>query len=147
MADFQFDGPVTDHPNFVQTNEAWHAIAHDELPLDDLADDVVVDNGPGAGPWRHVEGKEAFFTFVMNFVPFFQGTWHQDGRCIYADDEVSIALVHETGTSPSGDVFDNRAVWVSRFDSEGKITRIWTTDVDHEAIETFWQRNPFPTDE
>ena len=146
MPDFQFPTPALEHPNFVKTQQLWDAIGRGALSLDDLANDVVVENGPGAGPWRHVEGKEAFFSFVMKFVPYFQGTWHQEGRCIYADEASSVTLVHETGTAPSGDIFDNRAVWVGRFSAEGKIDRIWTTDLDHEAMEDFWKQNPIAAD-
>ena len=39
-------------------------------------------------------------------------------------------------------MFDNRAVYVSRFDRDGKVNRLWTTDVDHEAMDEFWARNP-----
>ena len=135
------------HPNMVKTNEAWDAVRRGELgSLDDFTEDLVVENGPGAGPWRHVEGKAGFFEFVLKFMPFFQGTWHQDGQCVYADDRMTVSVVHETGTAPSGDVFDNMAVWVGRINDEGKTDRIWTTDVDHEACEAFWKRNPIPTD-
>lgn len=138
---------MSDHPNMVKTNEAWGAVRRGELgSLDDFTDDIVVENGPGAGPWRHIDGKVDFFTFAMKFMPLFQGTWHQDGRCIYADDRITISLVHETGKAPSGDVFDNMAIWVSRVNEEGKTDRIWTTDIDHEACEEFWRRNPAPTD-
>jgi len=134
---------MTDHPNFIATQRMWDAIAADDFstPFDVIADDIVVDNGPGAGPWRHLEGKEAFFTMAMQFVPYFQGTWKQEGRCIYADDAMSIALVHETGKAPSGDLFDNMAVYVSRFNGEGKVSRLWTTDLAHEELEEFWRRN------
>lgn len=146
MPDFGFTSSRPDHPNFVKAQATWDAIGRGEMNFDDLADDLVVDNGPGAGPWRHLEGKEAFFVFVMTFVPYFQGTWHQVGRCLYADDATTISLVHETGTAPSGDVFDNRAIWVSRLRPDGITDRIWTTDIDHEAMEAFWERNPIQVD-
>jgi ketosteroid isomerase-like protein len=132
-----------DHPNFTRTQQSWDAVARGDFTqaLDELADNLVVDNGPGAGPWRHVEGKDAYLTFVMQFVPFFEGTWHQEGQCLYADDSMSVALVRETGTAPSGDQFDNRAIWVTRFGTDGKIDRIWTTDLDHEAVEEFWRKH------
>ncbi len=92
------------HPNLVRTQETWDAIAGGELAgLDDWTDTIVVENGPGAGPWRVVEGKDAFLNFAMQFIPFFEGTWHQDGHCLYADDRCTISLVHETGTGPEGD--------------------------------------------
>jgi hypothetical protein len=130
------------HPNLVKTQDAWDAIARGELAgADDFADDIVVENGPGAGPWRVVEGKEAFFTFVLQFIPFFEESWHQDGRCIYADDRCAISLVHETGTSPEGDKFDNMAIWITRFDAQGKTDRLWTVDLDQESVTDFWNRN------
>jgi hypothetical protein len=84
---------------------------------------------------------------AMQFVPFFKGTWQQEGRCIYADDSMTVALVHETGTAPSGDGFDNMAVYVSRFGPDGKVNRLWTTDLAHEALEEFWRRNPVDVQE
>jgi hypothetical protein len=135
---------VSQHRNLVAIQDSWDALAAGDAmgAFDVLVDDVVVDNGPGAGPWRHIEGKEAFFTMAMQFLPWFQGTWKQQGRCIYADDTMAIALVGETGKAPSGDAFDNVAVYVYRFDEHGKVNRLWTTDLAHEALEDFWRRNP-----
>lgn len=135
---------MTEHPNFLSIQGGWDALAQGDLvtALDLLSDDVVVDNGPGGGPWRHIEGKEAFFTMAMQFMPFFGGTWQQEGRCVYADDSMGVALVHETGKAPSGDGFDNMAVYVYRFNSDGKVNRLWTTDLAHEELEDFWRRNP-----
>src|SRR4051812_44122124 len=135
---------MSEHPNLVATQQSWDAMTNGDLmgALDLLADDLVVDNGPGAGPWRHLDGKEAFFAMAMQFLPFFQGTWAQEGRCIYGDDTMSIALVRETGKAPSGDVFDNMAVYVYRFNEDGKVNHLWTTDLAHEALEEFWVRNP-----
>jgi ketosteroid isomerase-like protein len=135
---------MTEHPNFVTTQKAWDAIAEGDLvgALEHLADDIVIDNGPGAGPWRHIEGKEAFMVMAMQFIPFFEGSWVQEGRCVYADDSMSIALVRETGKAPSGDLFDNTAVYVQRFRRDGKVDRLWTVDLAHESLEEFWRRNP-----
>jgi hypothetical protein len=55
---------------------------------------------------------------------------------------MAVALVVETGKAPSGDVFDNMAVYVYRFNAEGKINRFWTTDLAHEDLEELWRRNP-----
>ena len=66
-----------------------------------------------------------------------------DGKTIFANDQFAITLVAETGVhARSGDVFDNRAIWISRFDADGKSERVWTVDLDHEALEAFWDRNP-----
>jgi hypothetical protein len=138
---------MSDHPNMVKANDSWEALRRGEMGgLDEFTDDMKVENGPGAGPWRKLDNKVEFFTFAMKFVPFFQGTWHQDGRCVYADDRITISLVHETGKSPSGDVFDNMAIWVGRLNDEGKTDRVWTVDVDQEACEAFWARNPIDAD-
>jgi hypothetical protein len=70
-----------------------------------------------------------------------RGSWHQDGRCSYADDRCTISLVHETGTAPDGDEFDNMAIWVSRIDADGRNDRLWTVDLDQEHVTEFWRRN------
>jgi hypothetical protein len=135
---------VTDalHPNLVKTQDSWDAIARGELGSTEAFDDnLIVENGPGAGPWRVVEGKDAFFTFVLQFIPFFDETWHQDGRCIYADDRCTISLVHETGTGPEGDKFDNMAIWITRINADDKIDRLWTVDLDQESVTNFWNLN------
>jgi hypothetical protein len=78
----------------------------------------------------------------MEFASALADTFHQDGRCVYADDRVSINLLHETGKSPSGDPFDNLAVYVNRLEPDGKTNRMWTVDLDAEHCEEFWRRNP-----
>jgi ketosteroid isomerase-like protein len=130
------------HPNMAKVQEVWDAVARGELADPDaFTDNIVFENGPGAGPWRVIEGKEAFFIFTMQFLPFFKGTWHQGGRCIYADDRCTISIVHETGTGPDGDAFDNMAVWITRIDDGDKIDRIWTVDLDQESVTDFWNRH------
>ena len=51
-------------------------------------------------------------------------------------------LIHETGEAPGGDRFDNLAVYISRFRSDGQVDRVWTIDLDAEHCEAFWQKNP-----
>jgi hypothetical protein len=131
------------HPNLVKTQEIWDLVRDDRAAevLDSIADDIIIDNGPGAGPWRHVSGKDAYVEMALSFPALFEGTWNQDGRCIYADDTTAISLVHETGTLPNGDLFDNRAIWAARISPEGLIERLWTVDFDSEHCESFWERN------
>jgi hypothetical protein len=138
---------MPEHPNFARTQESWDATARGDFEpgIALMAPGLVVENGPGAGPWRHVEGLNGFVEFALAFVPLFGDTWKQDGHCIYADDRMSIALVKETGTAPSGDAFDNLAIWITRFGTDGQADRLWTVDIDHEACEAFWQRNPVPS--
>ncbi len=131
------------HPNFAKTQATWDQINDGDYThaLDDIRDDVVLDNGPGAGKWRHIEGKDAYVNMMMEFIPLFGDTWNQRGTCVYADDRTSVSLVEETGKVVSGDSFENMAIWISRFDQDGKIDRQWTVDLDHEALESFWERN------
>ena len=130
------------HSNMVRAQETWDAIGRGELAgLDDFRSDLVVENGPGAGPWRRVEGVDGFVEMVLQFIPYFGETWHQDGTCVWADDRSTISVVHETGTAPDGDAFDNMAIWISRLDPDGKTERIWTIDLDQEHCEGFWDRH------
>ena len=76
-----------------------------------------MENGPGAGPWHRASGKDDLALMLLEFAGSFGDTFHQDGRCVYADDRVSISLIHETGTAPGG-------------------------DLDAEHCEAFWQKNP-----
>ena len=128
--------------------DAWDAVAKgDPVPaFEMIADDVVIRNGPGAGPdrWRRLEDKVAFFTMSIEFGQFFGGTFHQEGTCIHADDKQAVSLVRETGDLPNGDRFDNDAVYVFRFGDGGLVDRIWTVDLDDEHVRGFWQRNPAP---
>lgn len=130
------------HPNLVRTQASWDAVADGDLgDGSDFAEDIVVENGPGAGPWRLLEGKDAFFSFILQFIPYFADSWHQGGTCLYADDRCTISLVHETGTAPDGDPFDNMAIWVSRLAPDGTADRIWTVDLDQEHVTEFWKRH------
>jgi hypothetical protein len=77
------------------------------------------------------------------FIPIFGESWSQVGKCIFANDQFAIALVSETGThAESGEEFDNRAVYITRFNADGKIDHVWTVDLDSEAMDEFWRRNP-----
>jgi hypothetical protein len=128
-----------------QLQAAWDALAAgDPMPaFEQLADDVVLDNN--TSPWRHIEGRDALAEFLLHLALHFNDDWKQVGRIVYLDDEVGVTLVKETGTAKSGDVFDNLAVFVSRTGADGKINRMWTVDLHHEAVEKFWERNPVAT--
>jgi hypothetical protein len=105
-------------------------------------ENIIVENGPGAGPWRHAEGRDEFANVLLAFSAFFDGTFQQRGRCIYADARVVINLMEETGTTPAGDEFENLAVYVSRVGGDRGVDRLWTVDLDTEACLEFWARNP-----
>ncbi len=132
------------HPNFDRAQAWWDAsnIGDYTVAFDAAADDIVVENGPGAGPWRRAGSKEEMALLIIEFMDALNGTFHQDGRCIYADDRVAISLVHETGKARSGDPFDNLAVYVSRLRPDGSTDRLWTVDLDCEHCDDFWAKNP-----
>lgn len=52
---------------------AWDAVAAGDYvtAINDYAEDIVVDNGPGAGPFRHVEGRDAYIAAAFEFIPLF----------------------------------------------------------------------------
>lgn len=134
-----------EHPNKIRTQHSWDAATKGDYgpALEALADDVCMENGPGAGPWHRAVGKDDVAGLILEFTMHFGDTFHQDGTCIFADDRMAISLVHETGTAAtSGDRFDNLAVYVSRLRPNGECDRIWTTDLDAEHCVAFWNANP-----
>ena len=135
---------MTNHPNFDRTQAVLDAVRKgDYAPTFDLyADDIAYENGPGAGPWHRVRGKDDLALMLMEFAASLDGTFHQDGRCVYADDRMAICLIHETGTAPSGDRLDNLAVYTLRLRPDGQADRVWTVDLDAEHCEAFWQKTP-----
>src|ERR1700733_2180035 len=91
---------MSNHPNFDRTQAVLDAVRQgDYAPAFDLyADDIQMENGPGAGPWHRGRGKDDMALMLTEFAGFFGNTFHQDGRCVYADDRMAICLFHETGT-------------------------------------------------
>jgi ketosteroid isomerase-like protein len=135
---------MSNHPNFDRAQAALDATRQgDYAPSFDLyADDIAWENGPGAGPWHRANGKDDLALMLMEFAGSLGGTFHQGGRCIYADDRVAICLIHETATAASGDQFDNLAVYTLRLRPDGQVDRAWTVDLDAEHCEAFWEKNP-----
>ena len=135
---------MTSHPNLDRAQAILDATRRgDYAPaFGNFADDIMIENGPGAGPWHRARGKDDLALMLLELAGSFDGTFHQDGRCVYADDRVSISLIHETGTAPGGDQFDNLAVYISRLRPDGTTERLWTVDLDAEHCEAFWEKNP-----
>jgi hypothetical protein len=131
------------HPNFVRTQAALDAIRQgDYWPFfEGAAREIIVENGPGAGPWHIARGMDDLARMYIEFSAAFDNNFRQDGRCVYADDRVTIGLLHETGKHPDGDDFDNLAVYVYRARPDGLVDRVWTVDLDTEHCEEFWRRN------
>jgi len=137
-------GQMANHPNFDLAEAAADAVRRGDYAtvFDGLADDIQWENGPGAGPWHKASGKDDLALMLLEFGAFFGDTFHQDARCVYADDRVVISLVQENGTTPSGDRLDNLAVYIYRVRPDGPVVeRAWTVDLDAEHCEAFWQRN------
>jgi hypothetical protein len=132
---------MTSHPNFHRTQAALNAARQgDYAPaFDAFTDDVRMENGPGAGPWHRARGKDDL-ALLLELASSMGETFRQDGRCVYADDRVAISLIHETGTAPGGDRFDNLAVYISRLRPDGQTERLWTVDLDAEHCEAFWAK-------
>jgi hypothetical protein len=51
---------MTSHPNFDRTQAALNASRQGDYAraFDALTDDVLMENGPGAGPWHRARGKD-----------------------------------------------------------------------------------------
>jgi hypothetical protein len=81
-----------------------------------------MENGPGAGPWHRASGKDDLALMLPELAGSFGDTFHQGGRCVYADDRVSM--------------------YVGRLRPDGTTGRLWTVDLDAEHCEAFWQKNP-----
>jgi hypothetical protein len=81
---------------------------------------------------------------LTEFAGFFGDTFHQDGRCVYANDRMAICPIHESGIALGGDSFANLAVYNFRLRPDGKTDRIWTVDLDAERCQDFWQKSPGP---
>ena len=57
----QLTNPAThDHPNFVRAQAASDAARLGDYgpTFDMLAEEIILENGPGAGPWHIARGKE-----------------------------------------------------------------------------------------
>ncbi len=122
----------------------WDAAAAGDYgpAFDNLAEEVRIENGPGAGPWRRAQGKENLAQMLLELSAHYGDTFHMAGHCLHADSRCTIALVNETGKTPDGGVYGNLAVWVERRRPDGLIDSIWTIDLDAERCEEFWQAHP-----
>ena len=97
------------HPNFDRAQAALDAANLGDYgsTFEALADEIILENGPGAGPWRVARGKADMGLLLLEFSAALGNTFRQEGRCVYADDRVTINLIHETGQGPNEDQFDN----------------------------------------
>lgn len=134
---------MAEHANKTATQAVWDGIAVGDYTAaleGPQAERLQMWHGPGAGPFAgYNEGGEKNLEMLLFFNDVFGGTWNQKGTCVYADDRCSISLVHETGETPDGAVFDNMAIWIGRFDANGATDALWTVDLDMESVTEFWR--------
>ena len=81
---------MTSHPSFDRTQAALNAARQgDYAPaFDAFTDDVLMENGPGAGPRHRARGKDDL-ALLLEFASSLVETFHQDGQCVYADDRAN----------------------------------------------------------
>ncbi|MEJ2869113.1 nuclear transport factor 2 family protein [Actinomycetospora sp. OC33-EN08] len=129
----------TDHPNLVRVRDAMAALADGDVEptVALMAEDVVMVNDVGAGPWRELRGRDAVLGFWFAFAEFFGGTFAQEILAGWGFDDGVLLLIHEHGTT-HGAVFDNRAVYQMLLGPDGRCTELRTMDMDRAAIEAFW---------
>lgn len=99
--------------------------------------DVVWVNDAGAGPWAgRYEGIDAVAGMFAEFLGFFEGTFVQEVVDVCTSDDRAV-VVHQEWGEHGGHTFENRAVWVHRYEG-GRIVEVWTFDVDRDAGAAFW---------
>jgi hypothetical protein len=71
-----------------QMQAAWDAAASGDYgpAFDVLADEVRIENGPGAGPWRRAQGIENLAQMLLEMSAHFGDTFHMEGHCLHADN-------------------------------------------------------------
>jgi ketosteroid isomerase-like protein len=133
------DAAATEHPNVTRTRTAFLAAQQGDVALFDAmlpADFVMINYDNGAADMEEIVGKDAFFAFYGQWLTFFEGTFTQDIRGLYGDEERVVMVVHETGRRGDA-VYDNQAIYVIAM-RDGQWARLETYDRDREANERFW---------
>ena len=69
---------MSNHPNFDRAQAVLDAVRKGDYgPNFDLyADDIVMENGPGAGSWHRARDKDDLALMLTEFAGFFGGTFH-----------------------------------------------------------------------
>lgn len=136
-----------EHDNATHVRAVFAAMAEgDAAPaFEAVHEDFHNVNDVGAGPWREVHGRDAFFDFFGRFVAFFDGTFQQKVMEVIGYDDRVVLIVHETGTV-RGHRFDNRAIYLIEI-AGGKWTALRTMDMDHANVERFWAAVGMPDPE
>ena len=128
------------HPHALRIRENFAALAAGDLTAfyEAVHEDFHNVNDVGAGPWREVRGRDAFFGFFAEFAGLFdERPFGQEILEALGWDDRVLCVVHETGVA-QGQVFDNRAVYLIALAPDGRLTSLRTTDMDHDTIRRFW---------
>jgi ketosteroid isomerase-like protein len=131
-----------EHPTAVQAREVFAAAAAGDITpaLDVLADDYILRNDIGAGPWREVHGKSGLLEFWSRWMELFDNSFRQDVLEVLGYDDRIVMIVHETGKA-HGLTFDNRAIYIHEI-RDGKWAATRTIDMDPDSCRQFWAANP-----
>jgi ketosteroid isomerase-like protein len=72
---------MTSHPNFDRAQAILDATNRgDYAPaFDNFTDDIVMENGPGAGPWHRARGKDDLALLLLELAGSFGETLRPDG--------------------------------------------------------------------
>ncbi len=135
---------MPEHPNAAHFRTIFEALWVDgdmQPMIDGTADDYDWHNDIGAGPWRHLRGKEEALAFSMWWMTFFDGTFRHELVDVTASDDRVIEVLREVGEK-DGHVFDNLALYVYELGADGRAVALRTYDRDREAIDAFWAHFP-----
>lgn len=135
---------MPEHPNAVRFRAAFDALWTDgdmQPMIDNTADDHLWINDIGAGPWRHLQGKDESLAFALWWTDFFEGSFRHELIDVCASDDRVIEVLREVGEK-EGHVFDNLALYVYEIGPDGRATTLRTFDRDREAVDEFWSHFP-----
>lgn len=127
-----------EHTNATHARRVYDALANGDLTpaVDAMADDMVMINDIGAGPWREVHGKQGVLDFFGRWMELFDNTFRQQVLDVIGYDDRIVIVLHETGAA-QGQQFDNRAIYLVDVE-DGQWTSLRTVDLDRHNIEQFW---------
>jgi hypothetical protein len=135
---------MTSHPNFDRTQAALNAARQgDYAPaFDAFTDDVLMENGPGAGHWHRARGEGRPGAAAARVCAL-------AGRDLPPRRPVRLCRRPRGYLADPRDRYrperrplDNLAVYISRLRPDGQTERLWTVDLDAEHCEAFWAKNP-----
>jgi ketosteroid isomerase-like protein len=101
------------------------------------APDIVWINDPGAGPWAgRFEGIDAVATMFTEYLAYLEGTFTQEIIDVCVSEDRAMTFLIER-SAKNGFEFENRAVWIARFEGD-KVVEVITVDLDRDDALAFW---------